>query len=104
MANMGARLILRQKDTFPDGTIREMIIWELPEPVPGSAHRYKYRFFFGLPGRRLIGYDNERGKGDHRHIGASEQAYRFTDPKGLVRDFYRDIARWRQRPDADHLG
>jgi hypothetical protein len=48
---------------------REMTIWEVASPVIGSAHKLKYSLFYGVNGKRLVGYDNERGKGDHRHIG-----------------------------------
>ena len=62
---------------FPDGSIVEMVIWKLPRPVAGSAHSYKYRLFFGRNGMRLVGYDNERGKGDHRHLDGHEIPYAF---------------------------
>lgn len=38
-------------------------------------------------------YDNERGKGDHRHVGKTEEPYAFTTPEALFRDFVADIAR-----------
>lgn len=50
----------------------EMTLWQVPEPVAASAHRLKYSLFYGYPGKRLIGYDNERGKGDHKHVGDRE--------------------------------
>lgn len=92
---MRARLLQRDRFDFDDGTIVEMVIWKVPEPVPGSTHGYKYRLFFGRPGERLVGYDNERSKGDHRHIDGREEPYAFTDVETLVRDFFWDIARWR---------
>jgi hypothetical protein len=41
----------------------------------GSA-AWLYRLAYVRDGRRLIGYDNERGKGDHRHYGEHEEEYR----------------------------
>jgi hypothetical protein len=38
-----------------------------------------------------VGYDNERGKGDHKHIGGRQYKYRFTDIDTLVGDFLRDV-------------
>ncbi|EIJ33017.1 hypothetical protein Thini_0363 [Thiothrix nivea DSM 5205] len=73
-----AKLTLRRKARYDDGAIREMVIWELPESVPGSQHSYKYRFFYGKDGKRIIGYDNERGKGDHKHVNDVEIPYTFT--------------------------
>jgi hypothetical protein len=42
-------------------------------------------------------YDNEAGKGDHRHLGSNEVAYPFRDPAQLLRDFWSDVDRWRAR-------
>jgi hypothetical protein len=52
-------------------------------------------------GKRLVGYDNERPKGDHRHVGESENPYVFTDVETLVRDFLDDVSRQRS---ADEKG
>lgn len=41
-----------------------------------------------------LAYDNEVGKGDHRHFGGKECAYAFTTPEQLIADFQKDIARW----------
>lgn len=57
---MKARLLHRDRFDFDDGTTVEMVIWSVPTPVAGSSHGYKYRLYFGRPGERLIGYDNER--------------------------------------------
>jgi Family of unknown function (DUF6516) len=69
----------------------------LPEPVPGSKHRYKYRLYFGRNGLRIVGYDNERGKGGHRHIDGSELPYDFTTVDQLLDDFFDEVER-RMRP------
>jgi len=70
-------------------------LWEVPSPVPGSAHRLKYSLFYGRRGARLVGYDNEAGKGDHRHYGDREEPYAFTSPEQLVADFLADVRRMR---------
>ena len=74
-----------------------MVLWRDPEPVVGSTHVFKYRIFYGYRGRRVIGYDNERPKGDHRHIGGVEKLYRFEGPEKLIDDFLADVARERSR-------
>lgn len=76
---------------FPDGAIIEMTIWRVPEPVSGSTHSFKYSLFYGYPGRRLLGYDNERGKGDHRHFGENEESYAFSTVEVLMADFLSDV-------------
>jgi hypothetical protein len=76
------------------GRIIEVVIWHLSEPLPGSAHPYKYRLFYGqADGRCIVRYDNERGKGDHRHIADSEESYTFSTLRKLVEDFEADIER-----------
>jgi hypothetical protein len=68
-----------------------MTVWSVPSPVPPSQHAFKYRLVFLRGGQRLVGYDNERGKGDHKHIGGREYRYRFTDIDTLVSDFLGDV-------------
>ena len=87
-----AELIVRHKEATADGFIIEVVIWRLSKPLPGCRHFFKYRLFFGtLEGDCILRYDNERGKGDHRHVGDREEPYRFTTVKALVTDFRRDV-------------
>lgn len=90
-----AVLIRYLKRSFLDGTIVEVKLWQVASPVRGSAHRLKYSLFFGRSGERLVGYDNEAGKGDHRHYGDREEPYAFTTPEQLVADFLADVRRVR---------
>lgn len=94
---MRARLLLRSKEVLSDGAIVEMIIWSVPTPVTGCRHRYKYRLYYGRGGVRLVGYDNERGKGDHRHLDGAEAFYDFTNVDRLVSDFLAAIRDRRKR-------
>ena len=71
----------------------EVVIWSLPEPVPPSVHGFKYRLVYVVGGVRAVGYDNERGKGDHKHLGGVEMAYRFVDVQTLLADFMADVER-----------
>lgn len=59
----------------------------MPSPVPPSAHPFKYALFYGRPGERVVLFDNERGKGDHKHILEGETPYEFTTPDKLIEDF-----------------
>jgi hypothetical protein len=88
---MKARRAFYDRAEFPDGAIVEMTIWQVPKPVTGSMHSFKYSLFYGYPGRRLVGYDNERGKGDHRHLGETEAPYRFSTVETLMADFLADV-------------
>lgn len=83
--------MLRDKQVV-GSTIIEMVIWELPSPLPGCEHAYKYRLYYGtVKGGCLIRYDNERGKGDHKHLGVKECTYEFKSLRRLIEDFRRDV-------------
>lgn len=94
MQYMEARLLARSKEIRDDGAIVEVVIWKLPEPLAPCPHRFKYRLFFGFPGREIVRYDNERGKGDHRHIAGAEVEYAFVSIEKLLDDFEQDIENW----------
>jgi hypothetical protein len=86
-----ATLILHRKRVFDDGAIAELTLWRVASPVRGSLHPFKYSLYYGRQGERLIGYDNEAGKGDHRHVGSREERYLFANPEQLVADFLNDV-------------
>ena len=88
---MKAELLFHQRIDYGDGAVVEMVIWRVPSPVPPSAHNLKYSLFYGGPGVREIGYDNERGKGDHRHFEEVEISYHFTTIEQLMADFWADV-------------
>ncbi len=92
---MSAILIAKAKEVRDDGSIVEIVIWEVPTPVPPSTHLYKYRLYYGAAGICRIRYDNERGKGDHHHYGDREEAYIFTTIEQLLIDFENDVNEWR---------
>lgn len=95
---MLATQIFRDRRVFEDGYLIEIVIWQVPEPVPPTDHSFKYRLFYGRRGERLVGYDNERGKGDHRHLGDAEESYVFSTIAQLLNDFERDVATLRKGP------
>jgi len=92
---MRARLLVDQRIILSDREFAEVVIWELPTPLHGSAHALKYRLAFVVSGQCVLRYDNEAGKGDHRHAGDRERAYRFQSIEKLLADFERDVAGWR---------
>ncbi len=94
LSNMKARLLLTERRYFADSAFADLVVWEVPAVVPGSGHGYKYRLAFVVNGVCVLRYDNEAGKGDHRHVGHQETAYQFTSPAVLFDDFMADIARW----------
>jgi hypothetical protein len=92
-----ARLLIHDKWDYADGAIAEIKVWSLPEATPERPHGLKYSLFFGMPGDRVVGYDNETGKGDHRHYGKRQESYAFTTLDELLADFRADIAAHRRQ-------
>lgn len=86
-------MILDRKLLLDDGRIIQIRVWRLPEVDAERPHGLKYSLFFGRAGERIIGYDNEKGKGDHRHYRSREEPYRFSSLEQLIRDFEKDVER-----------
>jgi hypothetical protein len=95
---MKAELLFHQRIDYDDGGIVEMVLWRVPLPVPPSKHYLKYSLIYGRPGVRDIGYDNERGKGDHRHFKGQETPYQFSSVEQLMADFWADVRTVRGNP------
>jgi len=89
---MPAELITRFKDITSDGAILEVVIWKVPAPVPPTGHGYKYSAVYVVNGVRVVGFDNERGKGDHCHIEGKQKPYAFNGVEQLIEDFIAAVA------------
>jgi hypothetical protein len=85
-----ATLVLRSRTAFHHGVV-EMVVWAVEEPVPPSWHRFKCRWVFVRHGQRLVGYDNEGGKGDHKHLGSRQMDCKFVDIDTFINDFLRHV-------------
>jgi len=90
-----AKLIVKEKLEFQDGDIVEMRLWEVPK-AEDKPHGYKYSLVYIRHGKRLIGYDNSEGKGDHRHYGEHEEGYTFTTVRELIKDFLKDVNEYKK--------
>ena len=96
-----ATLVLHEKFVRDDGAIMELVIWKLPRATQERPHALKYRLYFGRNGKCLVRYDNEAGKGDHRHIGGKESPYRFVSLARLRRDFETDVRKFGGEDEED---
>jgi hypothetical protein len=83
--------MIRRRTDFEDGSFTQMVVWRVPQPVPPSEHPFKYSFVYIERGVRVLGFDNERGKGDHRHIGDIEEPITFASIKDLVSRFLSEV-------------
>lgn len=93
---MKAEPLLDERHILAEDAFVEIVIWRLPRPSRGSKHRYKYRLALVENGACVLRYDNEIGKGDHRHIWKVEEDYEFTTPEALLDDFWTDVDKWRR--------
>jgi hypothetical protein len=95
---MAAKLLYREKYIYSDGALREMVLWQLPRKSRDRPHGLRYRLYYGLgDGTCLVRFDNESGKGDHKHVSGREESYRFIDVEKLVADFLAEIEKARRR-------
>jgi hypothetical protein len=92
---MNAKLMLNERHILYDNAFVEMVVWSLTSPVFKSHHSFKYRLALVVEGNCVLRYDNEPGKGDHKHIGENEIPYVFTTPQALLEDFWNDVDNWR---------
>ena len=88
-------LLLSERRAIGEDRFAELVIWSLPRPATGSAHSYKYRLAFVIAEQCVLRFDNESGKGDHKHIREIEVPYVFTSLPQLIEDFLQEIASWR---------
>jgi hypothetical protein len=95
LSNVKAKSLLHERQVVAEDAFVELVVWQVPLPVPGSEHSFKYRLAFVVSGVCVLRYDNEAGKGDHKHVGEEEAPYTFTTPARLLADFWNDVDRWR---------
>jgi hypothetical protein len=88
---MKAELLLDERVVLGEDVFVEIVVWRLPGPSRGSVHAFKYRLALVERGVCVLRYDNEAGKGDHRHVADREEPYRFRDAKTLLEDFWKDV-------------
>jgi hypothetical protein len=92
---MKAKNLLLQRMQLSSNSFVELRIWQTPRSVRGSDHFYKYALAYVVNNSCVIRYDNEAGKGDHKHIDDVEISYSFKTPKQLLIDFWHDVDLWR---------
>jgi hypothetical protein len=97
---MKATALVRTRIIYSAAAFAELVVWQLPAPMPGSSHSFKYRLAYVVEGQCVLRYDNEAGKGDHRHFDGKERAYAFAGPDELIAAFQADIVRW-NRENSD---
>lgn len=92
---MDAILLYRKRQVLSETAFVEMVIWQVPQPLRGRDHVFKYRLALISNGVCVLRYDNEAGKGDRKHVAEREVAYRFTDMATVQAEFWNDVEAWR---------
>ena len=92
---MNAELMLSKRHIVSENAFVEMVVWRLSSPLSKCSHDFKYRLALVVNGICVLRYDNEAGKGDHKHMGIVQKPYTFTTPQALLEDFWRDVDDWR---------
>jgi hypothetical protein len=92
---MNAELMFSERHVLSENTFAEIVVWKLHSSPSGSSHRLKYRLALVVDRECVLRYDNESGKGDHKHVGKIEIPYDFTTPQALLEDFWNDVDEWR---------
>lgn len=99
---MKAEPLINDRIIFGEEDFAQIVVWKVAKPLVGSAHRYKYRLAYVVRDVCVLRYDNEAGKGDHRHWGDSETPITFVGVDGLLAAFMADIERWNDGHDDGH--
>ena len=90
-SNMKETNLIKESIILSEVAFVELVVWDTPKPVAGSKHSYKYRLALVINQVCVLRYDNELGKGNHKHIGDTETEYSFTTPEQLLADFWEDV-------------
>jgi hypothetical protein len=94
---MKAELLMRERLILSSRAFVEIVIWKLPQPLPGSRHDFKYRLAYVANKRCVLRFDNEAGKGDHKHLVEKEVPYIFSNLDTLQADFWTAVNKRRKR-------
>ena len=86
--------MIDERIIYSEVAFAEIVVWELPKRLLGSAHNYKYRLAYVVDEVCVLRFDNEAGKGDHVHYGSTEGSYLFVSIDVLLADFSKYIQRW----------
>ena len=69
---MKAKLIKHDKITDEAGNTIEIKMWVVPKTAD-KPYGFKYSLVYIVNNKRIVGYDNAEGKGDHRHYKEGEE-------------------------------
>lgn len=89
-----AKKLIDRRVILSESAFAEMVLWELPAKTEERPHGLKYRLALVVAGACVMRFDNERGKGDHIHVGQVERPYDFRGVDQLIEDFLAEVKEW----------
>lgn len=89
---MKARLQFHEKRIVVDPeagriAVAEIKIWKVPKSNDYPSGK-KFSLFLVFEGQAVIGIDNHKPKGPHRHVGDKEFLYEYVSDERLLSDFW----------------
>ena len=94
---MKAVLVIKRKSVDSEGNRIEAVIWHIPAgEMRGENVRYRMAFLPNGFTKPVVLFDNHHPKGHHKHLEGVESRYAFSDVSALVRDFEKDVERWKE--------
>ncbi|CAI1000277.1 MULTISPECIES: toxin-antitoxin system TumE family protein [Serratia] len=93
---MPATLVMKRRIWLDTNSLLSLVVWDVTPSIRGSNHKYKYRLAYVVKDECLLRYDNEAGKGDHKHLGIAEIPIEFIDINKLVDDFVTEVNQLRR--------
>ena len=91
-----AKKVFDDYKEFPNGDIRQGIIWRFPK-TKKQPLGIKYRFAFIYNGKCILRYDNEVTKDHHKHIYNKEIKIKFTNIESLFNKFIKEVKQLREK-------
>ena len=90
-----------KREPVPKDVIRDVV--NLAMRAPSSLNTQPWNFYV-VAGERVLGYDNERGKGDHRHVRGTEEAIEFSSIDDLLKRFVAEVEAMRSEESDEEAG
>ena len=82
--------VMHEKIRTAEDVVVELKVWRIPKST-NYPEGVKYSFFATHSGKVLVGYDNHKPKGHHRHFAGEEEPYDFDGFDKLRHDFETDL-------------
>lgn len=95
---MKAVLIIHEKFVYADGAIVEIKAWQVPK-TPLRPEGYKYALvYIDVKGKRVLGYDNSKQQGHHKHVRGEKVSFSFVSIPDLLNRFLAEVKAIRGEP------